>query len=119
MQVCDLLKLLSDETRLRVLMLLRSRTLCVSQIRAILKLPQSTLSKHLAKLREANLVETQQDGKFIKYHLADHYLLKMILYDIYLESKETQFEKDFQEIKYVESLLDACERCSALEMKTK
>lgn len=99
MYVSDLFKLLSDSTRLRVLMLLREAPLCVSQMQAILGLPQSNLSKHLAKLRDAQLVETQQDGKYIKYQLAFNPFLHAILYEIKFEGKEEQFIIDLKEFE--------------------
>ncbi|UPQ85020.2 metalloregulator ArsR/SmtB family transcription factor [Ignavigranum ruoffiae] len=115
MQVVDLLKVLADDTRLRVLMLLRDQPLCVSQIQKILDLPQSTLSKHLAKLREAQLVKPQKDGKFVKYHLVHHYLMNVLLYDIYYEGKEEIFDQDRAAIVDFEDMLTACQECLAHE----
>lgn len=113
MQVVDLLKILADETRLRVLMLLRDQPLCVSQIQIILGLPQSTLSKHLAKLREAQLVSPKKDGKFVKYYLQNHYLLNVLLYDIYYEAKEDVFDTDRSSIADLDTMMAACQDCLA------
>ncbi|HEX9779019.1 MAG TPA: metalloregulator ArsR/SmtB family transcription factor, partial [Geopsychrobacteraceae bacterium] len=52
-----LFKALSDETRLRILALLQAGELCVCDLMAILDLPQSTVSRHLAYLRNAGLVD--------------------------------------------------------------
>lgn len=62
-------KSLSDETRLRILALLYSGELCVCDLMAILDLPQSTVSRHLAALRHAGLVDDRRHGVWIYYSL--------------------------------------------------
>lgn len=59
----------ADETRLRILNLLAAGELCVSDIVEILGLPQSTVSRHLAYLRRAGLVEATRELKFADYRL--------------------------------------------------
>ena len=51
----ELFKAFSDETRLRILVLLTERELCVCELVAILEMPQGKVSRHLAHLRHANL----------------------------------------------------------------
>jgi ArsR family transcriptional regulator, arsenate/arsenite/antimonite-responsive transcriptional repressor len=63
-------KTLSDETRLRILALLGEGELCVCDLMAILELPQSTVSRHLATLRNAGLVEDRRQGVWMYYRLA-------------------------------------------------
>ncbi len=63
-------KALSDETRLRILALLSRGELCVCDLMAILDLPQSTVSRHLATLRNAELVEDRRQGVWMFYRLA-------------------------------------------------
>ena len=65
-----LFKALSDETRLRILALLRDGELCVCDLMAILELPQSTVSRHLAYLRNAGWVEDRRQGMWMYYRLA-------------------------------------------------
>lgn len=66
----QLFKALADETRLRVLSLLCRRDLCVCQIVEILALGQSKISRHLAHLRNAGLVESRREGLWIYYSVA-------------------------------------------------
>lgn len=63
------LKAAGDPTRTRILKLLESGGLCVCQVQAVLGLAPSTVSKHLAILRTAGLVEDHRDGKWIEYAL--------------------------------------------------
>lgn len=66
----QLFKALSDETRLRILGLLLDGELCVCELMAILELPQSTVSRHLAYLKNSGLVEDRRAGKWMHYRLA-------------------------------------------------
>jgi len=65
------LKAAADPTRARILKLLERGGLCVCQVRAVLDLAPSTVSKHLTILKHAGLVQDQRDGKWIEYSLAD------------------------------------------------
>ena len=64
-------KALSDENRVRALMALAPGELCVCQIIELLGLAPSTVSKHMAVLHQAGLVETRKDGRWIYYRLAE------------------------------------------------
>ncbi len=63
------LKAVGDPTRTRILKLLEGGGLCVCQVQAVLGLAPSTVSKHLAILKVAGLVEDRRDGKWIQYAL--------------------------------------------------
>jgi len=64
-------KALSDENRIRALMMLCHGELCVCQLIQMLGLAPSTVSKHMSILRQARLVEARKDGRWIYYRLAD------------------------------------------------
>ena len=64
------LKAAGDPTRTRILKLLEGRELCVCQIQAVLRLAPSTVSKHLALLKAAGLVDDRRDGRWVHYALA-------------------------------------------------
>jgi ArsR family transcriptional regulator len=63
------LKLLADETRLRLLLLLRQEELSVAEVQEILGMGQSRISAHLAQLRSAGLVRDRRAGKHVYYAL--------------------------------------------------
>lgn len=65
-----LFKALADDTRLRILALLRAGEICVCDIHGTLGLPQPTVSRHLAYLRKAGLVQGRKDGLWVHYRLA-------------------------------------------------
>ena len=60
---------LSDETRLRILDLLRSRERCVCDLSDAIGAQQSRLSFHLRTLKEAGLVNDRRQGRWIYYGL--------------------------------------------------
>lgn len=65
----ELFKVLSDETRLRILNLIMKQDLCVCELVNILDLPQPKISKHIAKLRSINVVKTQRNEQYIYYSI--------------------------------------------------
>jgi DNA-binding transcriptional ArsR family regulator len=81
----DLLKTLSNETRLLILCLLSGGEMSVSQLEEKLKIPQASLSQQLARLRSEKLVDTRREGRMIYYFVADKRAAQVVgtLYDLY------------------------------------
>ncbi|HEX7778745.1 MAG TPA: metalloregulator ArsR/SmtB family transcription factor, partial [Vicinamibacterales bacterium] len=69
-EASTLLRLLGDDTRLRVLRLLSREALNVSELTSILGLAQSGVSRHLGLLREAGLVVEERAGTFAWYRVS-------------------------------------------------
>src|SRR5512135_2262782 len=65
------LKALADENRLRILMLLRERELCVFELMGVLGLSQPLVSSHLGVLRAAGLVDARREGKRMRYAITE------------------------------------------------
>ena len=61
-------RLLADSIKVRILLLLEQEELSVFELQEILSLQQSTLSTHLAQMREAGLVEVRRTGKSVLYN---------------------------------------------------
>ncbi|MDD2447738.1 MAG: metalloregulator ArsR/SmtB family transcription factor [Tissierellia bacterium] len=62
-------KLLSDETRLRIMVLLFHNELCVCQITGITGISQPNISKHLARLRDMGFVKDERKEQYTFYSL--------------------------------------------------
>jgi DNA-binding transcriptional ArsR family regulator len=62
---------LADENRVRALLALRGGELCACQVIELLQLAPSTVSKHLAILRQAGLVEGRKEGRWMYYRLPE------------------------------------------------
>ncbi len=67
----NIAKALSDENRVRALMMLRNGELCVCQLIEMLGLAPSTVSKHMAILYQAGLVDARKEGRWNYYRLTD------------------------------------------------
>ncbi len=63
-------KALADEQRVRVLLALQRGELCVCQVVELLGLATSTVSKHMSILKQARLVESRKEGRWMYYRLA-------------------------------------------------
>jgi ArsR family transcriptional regulator len=65
------IKALSDPIRLRIVLLLQAEgELCVCDLMAVLKLPQSTVSRHLAYLKRSCWVDIRREGVWMYYTLS-------------------------------------------------
>jgi len=62
-------KALADPTRLRIMLLLRRRELCVCELMFILEMEQSRVSHHMRVLREAGIAEDVREGRWISYRV--------------------------------------------------
>jgi ArsR family transcriptional regulator len=62
-------KALADPTRLRIMLLLQVRELCVCELTYILKMEQSRVSHHVRILREAGLAEVLREGRWMIYRI--------------------------------------------------
>ena len=68
-QLTGLFRLLSDKTRLNILMLLADGERNVTSLCEQLKLPQPTVSHHLGLLRMNNVISNRRNGKQVFYAL--------------------------------------------------
>jgi ArsR family transcriptional regulator, virulence genes transcriptional regulator len=87
-EAAQLLKVLANGQRLRVLCLLVDEELSVGQINERIDLSQSALSQHLALLRAEGLVTTRREAQTIYYRLTSGPTKRVIseLHDIYCEA---------------------------------
>lgn len=67
--LADLLKAAGEPTRIRILNLLRSNGVCVCDLQSVLRLPQSTISRHLVPLRSSGLVLAERQGSRVCYSM--------------------------------------------------
>lgn len=82
----DTFKVLSDPTRLRILLAMGEEEVCVCCISELLGMSVSAVSHQLKTLRQAHLVKTRRDGRNIYYSMDDHHVRTLL--DIALEHME-------------------------------
>ena len=94
MKITEILQVLSDSTRLRMLRLLSREELSVAELQEILEMGQSRISSHLSLLRRNQMVVDRKDGKKTFYTLS---LDKSPRYDIIRMSLSDVSDEDFWE----------------------
>lgn len=65
----SLCRILSDETRVRIVMLLAKKELCVCQLMGVIGISQPLISRNLSLLSNAGLLDERRDGKLIFYRV--------------------------------------------------
>jgi len=74
----DLFKALAHPIRIQILELLKEGELCVCHIYENLDQSQSNISQHLAKLKNAQLVNDRKDGLQVYYSLKDEQVIEIL-----------------------------------------
>ncbi len=117
-EMARLMKLLSDPARLRILLLLTARELCVCQIMGILGISQPMVSKNLKLLDAAGLLQERKKGKLVFYSIDQNMqernsrlisLLKELLEDDQVIR---------QDIRSMEECAEYQKECGKCDMKT-
>ncbi|UUZ83114.1 metalloregulator ArsR/SmtB family transcription factor [Paenibacillus sp. P26] len=68
-KIADILKALADPTRLKILSLLRIRDCCVCELVPIFNISQPAISKHVSRLKTAELVRETRKGQWVFYSI--------------------------------------------------
>jgi DNA-binding transcriptional ArsR family regulator len=76
--IAFLAKCLSDENRIKILLLLSNGKESVSRIVEELKLSQPLVSHHLKELKRSLLVKVERNGPFIYYDMADQRIITIL-----------------------------------------
>lgn len=111
-KLLDFFKILSDQTRLRIMVLLSHKEFCVCELCSILQLPQPKVSAHLAKLRDMGYVQDERQGQWIFYQLNihDHAMLEIIKIIAANSNKCEVLENDWRHYLEKEKTNSLCER---------
>ena len=79
-KIAKVLRLLGDETRLRILIVVSQTPLNVSELTKILGMAQSGVSRHLSNLRKMKLLRESKEGIWTYYYLAEKEFLEKDLH---------------------------------------
>ncbi len=103
---------LADETRLKILALLQlEEELCLCHLQDLLGLAASTLSRHVALLRDAGFLEARRQGKWVHFRLADSgkdALLALLLDMPELDSERRKLSRILQNHIETKGLAPCC-----------
>ena len=103
-KISRLLRTLGQPVRLQILLTIGEGEACVCHLEAVLRLRQAYISQHLMALREANVLETRRDGRFVFYRLRDPSLLELIR----VAENITGDVESFQRVVRADSLTQNC-----------
>ena len=92
---------IADPTRVRILAALLRAELCVCELVDALEVTQSTLSSHLQVLRQAGLVVTRKEGRWVYYSLDRH---KVALLGAIFSLVENDIRSDVRVIRDLERI---------------
>ncbi|MEW6662132.1 MAG: ArsR/SmtB family transcription factor [Bacillota bacterium] len=112
MELIRIIKALADETRLRMLNLLRQEALCVCEMEYLLDLNQSNASRHLNKLWNANIIANEKRAQWVFYRinqavLNEHPLVRELI--ISELEKIDQFKQDTDKLQEYKNSGLTCE----------
>jgi len=97
-------KAFSEPIRLRIAVLLTQGELCVCDLTEVLQLPQSTVSRHMNRLKVSGIVLDRRDGKWVHYSLAGEFSRSYSEYQSLLETLQQKEPYQSDRRKLVEYL---------------
>jgi ArsR family transcriptional regulator len=77
-KISRLLRTLGQPARLRILLTIGEGEACVCHLEALLGLRQAYISQHLMALRQARLLKTRREGRYVFYRLGSPQMLDLI-----------------------------------------
>jgi len=95
----DLLRLLADPTRVRLLNLLEDGELSVAELVRATRLPQSRVSTHLGKLREGGLVRDRRVGSSSLYSISGSEETRALWERVHLQTADPLLEEDRRRLR--------------------
>lgn len=98
--IVDVLKALSDETRLRIINLLYEKELCVCDIMEILQISQTKASRHLAYLKKVGMISDRKHAQWVYYAIlknTDIRFLEILVFDIFRNME--LYKKDLENME--------------------
>ena len=97
-------KACADQTRLRILLLLAERELCVCELVEVLDMPQGKISRHLAVLKRAGLAQSRREGTWIYYALRKPDTELQQRLHLYLRAASQEHAKAVEDLRRLDEL---------------
>ncbi len=119
MNLTEILKALSDENRMRIFCLLTQQELCVCEMEVLLKISQSNASRHLSKLKAAQLIGFERKAHWVTYRVHEAFKAEHpLIYQAIANSvqAESQLQSDSERLhRYREG----CHTCESIHTDKK
>jgi len=114
LDIIEVLKALAHENRIRILNLLAKSELCVCELENILQVNHSNASRHLAKLKQANLIKGRKKAQWIYYHLNEKLLTEHQFLRLLIENELNDFADAREDTKRLEKYNNSALSCDTL-----
>lgn len=104
--IVEVVKLFSDQTRLRILNILYDSEHCVCDLEAVLEMTQPNISKHIKKMSELDVLKKRKESYWIYYSLNKEVFEKYNFIEALMKDirKKELFQNDLEKLKkYLES----------------
>lgn len=79
-RIADIFKVLSEITRLKIIKMLKERTMCACELLEKLNITQPTLSHHMKRLQHSDIVTAEKKGIWVHYSLNNAIMKELIDY---------------------------------------
>ncbi len=113
MYLSNLLKILADETRLRILNLLTKREVCVCLIEEVLEIPQPNVSKHLNRLRQHGIISCRRIAQWCFYRISGNFESQygdLLAFFTRQWRGNSQCMQDMKKLEYLLETNDCCKK---------
>ncbi len=106
-----ILKALADENRIRILNLLRNGELCVCDIEAVLGIKQSNASRHLNRLKMAEIIVSEKKSQWVYYRLKDDTFAKFPFLSIIINDEVGKIDVCKKDLELLEKIKASGRSC--------
>lgn len=112
-QIVQIFKALSDETRLKILIILSRRSICAKGIAQHLNISEAAVSQHIKLLKEAGILVGEKTGYYVRYNLLASGFTEMMQFieELHSDHTITECKADF------DSPIDCKSTCKANNKK--
>ncbi|MCD8553366.1 metalloregulator ArsR/SmtB family transcription factor [Seleniivibrio sp.] len=95
----EIIKSIADRNRLRMVLMLNKRPMCVCELDTVLGIALSTISAHLKQMRSAGVITSEKDGRWVIYRVSDDSSIRMIVNALALQlADDKQIMQDYEAI---------------------
>ena len=116
MELVNILKVLGDENRIRILNLLKDGELCVCEMESILELNQSNVSRHLTRLNSSKLIKSYKKAQFVYYTINEDTLSNFQFIREILNNEMNKIEQCRQDRKMQVLFKESNVNCENIEV---
>ena len=106
-----ILKALADDNRIRILNLLRNDELCVCDIEVVLGIKQSNASRHLNRLKVAEIIVSEKKSQWVYYRLKDETFLKFPFLSIIINDEVRKISVCKEDLKLLKKIKASGRSC--------